>query len=300
MTRCRFLYLLLIFNFALFAERTSERFPSKPDNYVTDKAGVLSATDINALNTKLKIFEDSTSIQIFVYIASSLNGENIEQLSQDVFHEWHIGQKAKNNGVLIAIFKDDHKFRIQTGYGLEGQLPDLLTKRIQDEHMRPRFKEGNYYQGISDGIDQLIYYTKHTFVPDSSDLKRASKKRFSFSPRLLALIPFYLFNLVAFILAFYHLLGRRGKRYTKKNRRKMALWFLLLFPIPFVGAIVTFIIGFKKDLLPPPGNSGYNGTTYSSGSSGYSSSSYSSSSSSSDFGGGGGRDSGGGGSSSDW
>ena len=61
---------------------------------------------------------------------------------------------------------NDRKFRIHTGYGMEGILPDLLTKRIQDEDMRPSFKQNNYYEGINNGVDKLFYYSKHEYNPN--------------------------------------------------------------------------------------------------------------------------------------
>lgn len=61
---------------------------------------------------------------------------------------------------------NDRKFRIHTGYGMEGILPDLLTKRIQDEDMRPSFKQNNYYEGINNGADKLFYYSKHEYNPN--------------------------------------------------------------------------------------------------------------------------------------
>jgi uncharacterized protein len=278
----------------------SQNYPSRPANYVTDETGTLNSTEQEALNAQLKRFENSTSNQVFIFMTASLKGADITQLCQNIFHEWHIGQQNKNNGLLIAVFKDDHKFRIHTGYGLEGQLPDLLTKRIQDQDMRPHFKEGNYYTGIQAGVDKLIYYTKHAYVPDEGDVRKKPEKSFFTSPLFFVLIPFYALNVVAFLMIFFNLLGKRGRRLSKKSKKMVWIWSLLLLPVPLVGGIIIFIIGFKKDILPPPNNNGYSGTTYSGGSSSYDSSSSWSSSSSSDFGGGGGGDSGGGGSSSSW
>lgn len=122
----RFLFLLLLLPCCLAAQ-----YPSAPQNYVTDEAGVLSREQQQMLNQKLKSFENSSSNQIFVYISPSLNGNTLESFSQEIFHNWQIGAKGKDNGVLIAVFVNDRKFRIQTGYGLEGNLPDLLTKKFR-------------------------------------------------------------------------------------------------------------------------------------------------------------------------
>lgn len=288
---------LLLLPFFTFSQ---ERYPVKPDNYVTDRANSLNSEQVNALNTKLKAFEDSTSNQIFVYITSSLNGEDLQQLSQDIFHNWHIGQKGKNNGVLIAIFVEDHKFRIQTGYGLEGNLPDLLTKKIQDEHMRPKFKEKDYYGGINDGIDQLIYFCGHQYVADKDSTIIVENYWQSW-------LIGYSVNALFLILYIRNVL--RGKKNLSKKQKKkqgnQAVRKGILITIAVVialfpcvgGFILVFMVIFTSEFK---GIS--SGGSYSSSSSSWSSSSDSSwsSSSSSDFGGGGGGDSGGGGSSSDW
>jgi uncharacterized protein len=293
------LFILWLLPFLTFADQ-GNRFPSKPDNYVTDKALILDEGDVNALNARLKSFEDSSSNQIFVYITTSLNGENMEQLCQDMFHDWHIGQTGKNNGVLIAIFTDNHKFRIHTGYGLEGQLPDLLTKRIQDEVMRPHFKKGNYYKGIDAGIDQLIYYTKHTYVPEPEKpfYKDPATLAFGWGANLLFLL-LYVRNVL------------RGKKKPSKKKKKQqensnlrkTIYIsiaVIIAVLPCVGAVILLLMVIMTSNFDI--SSGGGGSYSSSSSSSYDSSSSwsSSSSSSSDFGGGGGGDSGGGGSSSDW
>jgi uncharacterized protein len=263
-------------------------YPEKPANYVTDQAGVLSPEQQSSINKKLRSFEDSTSNQIFVFVASSLDGNNLDVLCQEIFHNWKIGAKGKNNGVLIAVFVDDHKFRIHTGYGLEGALPDVLTKRIQDEDMRPHFKANDYYTGIDKGIDQLIYYSQNEF--------KASDKE---STDITGWVLGYMFNVILFI-AFVSFLFKKDPK-KKRSSSAKTIWLIagiVFLLIPCLGAIALFIF------VALVGDFKTKGGTYSSGSSGYDSSSSWSSSDSSDsgssFDGGGGGDSGGGGSSSDW
>jgi uncharacterized protein len=266
----------------------AQDFPIKPSNYITDEANVLTLDEEELLNKKLHQFEDSTTNQIFIYTAGSLNGNTIDDFSQKLFHEWLIGQAEKNNGVLISIFVDDHKFRIQTGYGLEGALPDLLTKHIQDNDMRPSFKENNYYEGIDKGVDQLIYYSKHEFNPE--DLKESHVGLFVF---------FYVFGAV-FLLIIWFLARKLNDRPTARKVliTLSVIFFIIPFIGPFLNLIMVFItLSFRKDLLKLSGT----GYSHDSSPSSYSSeSSWSSSDSGSDFSGGGGGDSDGGGSSSDW
>jgi uncharacterized protein len=290
-----FLFLLL-FPFCVMAQG----YPAMPTNYVTDEAQVLQNDEENSLNAILKSFEDSTSIQVFVYTANSLNGEVMADMCQNIFHTWKIGNKKTNNGVLIGIFVNDHKFRIHTGYGMEGVLPDLLTKKIQDEFMRPHFKENDYYAGIEAGITQLKYYSKHEYKPEQK------RSKFYIVLYVVYAVQFVLFLLVCYAL--YKngrdaLKTKEDKKEQKARRTAFIISFVLLF-IPFVGvvgliflAVVSFSIG-KKSVRRKGFNSSKDNNSSSWSSS--SPSDDSSSSSSSDFSGGGGGDSGGGGSDSSW
>ncbi|MEO7989391.1 MAG: TPM domain-containing protein [Chryseolinea sp.] len=184
--------ILLLFPFFANGQKNwGKRFPEKPDNYVTDQEGVLSEQEKNLLNAKLRDFEDSTSNQLFIYLAKNLHGKDLEDYSKEIFNTWGIGQKYKNNGILIAIFINDRQYRIQIGYGLEGALPSELTRQIQDEEMGPQFKKTNYYAGIDAGIDQLMYYSKNEYTPPSPIEKILTPLTVSYSIGLL----FFIINL---------------------------------------------------------------------------------------------------------
>lgn len=295
--------LLLLLAFPLFT-LAQQRYPEKPLNYITDSAYVLSPQQEKALNRKLHVFQDSTSSQILVFIDSSLNGQDLSAFGQQLFEKWDIGQKGKNNGILIAVFVKDHKFRIHTGYGMEGALPDLLTKKIQDEEMRPSFKQNNYYEGINKGIDKLIYYSKNEYKAGDED----------------AYIGFIIIYAIAGIGYFlYFLLIRYIFKDNKPAKIAMqiiggviALIPVINIPVLWLGVIITSIVALIKQAGKNPGkySSGGSGSYYSysndnswSSSSSSSDSDYSSSSSSdsdSSYSSGGGGDSGGGGSNSDW
>lgn len=289
----------LVYLFLCFPLLVEAQYPSSPANYVTDEAGILTEDQENLLNQKLSDFEKASSSQIFVYTASSLKGQDLEGLSQEIFHAWGIGGKDKDNGVLIAVFVNDHKFRIQTGYGLEGSLPDLLTKKIQDETMRPRFKERDFYAGIDQGIDKLIYYSAHAYAYEAKPDSFFSVK--NLGSWALAFIP------NSFLLILFSVLLFRKK--PNKNRTPLVkgLLFglaLLLAFLPCIGAIFLFMMLFVVIDLKRSSRRYSSGGGYYSSDSDYSSSSsssdYSSYDSGSSFDGGGGGDSGGGGSSSDW
>jgi uncharacterized protein len=267
-------------------------FPEKPINYVTNQTNVLTKEEESDLNLKLKTFEDSSSNQIFIFIANSLQGNSIEEVSQELFQKWKIGSTDKNNGVLIAIFIEDREFRIHTGYGLEGVLPDILTKRIQDEVMRPLFKTKDYFEGIDKGIDKLIFYSKNEYKPNE----------FEKDNPIGILLFFYGFSLICLIVIYV-----LAKKIKDKPAKKWTMLIIstLLFLIPFVGSFllifcVLITLSMRKDLYNSTSD-GVNRNWKSSGSGNsntYSSSSYRSSSSR--FSGGSGGSSGGGGSSSSW
>lgn len=283
------LTLLLLLHFL----SNAQDFPQKPSNYITDEANILNNEQEQLLNNKLKSFEDSTTNQIFIYIASTLSGKDLTNYSQDIFHAWKIGQDDKNNGLLISIFVNDHKFRIHTGYGLEGALPDLETKHIQDNDMRPFFKQNKYYEGIDKGVDQLIYYSKHEFKPDTAIEDDTVTGLFLF---------FYSFS-SAFLLTIIFI-SRKIK--DKPTAKKVIMIFsIIFFIIPFLGTFLLLImifvaLSYRKDLIRTQSSNNWTSSSDSSWSSSDSSSSWSSSDSGSSFDGGGGGDSGGGGSSSDW
>src|SRR5947208_12755487 len=97
--------------------------PAKPDRYVNDHAHVLPAGRAEAIDAKLKSFEQSTSNQIIVYIDRKVpNGTTLEEMSSQAVREWGVGQKDKKNGAILFLFTEDRKMRIEVGYGLEGSI----------------------------------------------------------------------------------------------------------------------------------------------------------------------------------
>ena len=130
--------------------------PTRPTGFVQDYAKMLSAEQIATLEVKLESFEKSTSNEIAVVTIPSLDGDTIENVAQGIFTKWGIGKKNKNNGVLLLISLSDRKTRIQTGYGVEGDLTDIATSYIQSEIITPAFRNGDYYVGINGAVDKMI------------------------------------------------------------------------------------------------------------------------------------------------
>jgi uncharacterized protein len=123
---------------------------------VVDEADVLSAGARDALSSKLGELEAKSGIQLVVATVSSLQGEEIEPYANALFRTWKLGEKEKNNGVLLLVAPNEHRVRIEVGYGLEGTLTDALSKIIIANAIAPRFKAGDFDGGVSRGVDDII------------------------------------------------------------------------------------------------------------------------------------------------
>jgi uncharacterized protein len=123
---------------------------------VTDLAGTLSAGEVVQLEQKLAAFEAKKGSQIAVLIVLTTQPETIEQYSIRVVDAWKLGRKRIDDGVLLIIAKQDRAVRIEVGYGLEGVLPDAIAKRIVDEIIVPKFKQGDFAGGINAGVERMM------------------------------------------------------------------------------------------------------------------------------------------------
>ena len=123
---------------------------------VTDLTQTLTVDQQSQLEAKLKAFELEKGSQIAVLIVPSTQPEEIEQYSIRVVDAWKLGREKQDDGILILVAKNDHKMRIEVGQGLEGAIPDLIAKRVINEVMSPRFKQGDFYGGINNATDTLM------------------------------------------------------------------------------------------------------------------------------------------------
>jgi uncharacterized protein len=123
---------------------------------VTDLTGTLSAQQQAALEQKLAAFEAAKGSQLTVLIVPTTAPEEIEQYSIRVVEQWKLGRKKVDDGALLIIAKNDHRMRIEVGYGLEGVLTDAMSNRIIDETLTPAFRQGNFYGGIDAALDQMM------------------------------------------------------------------------------------------------------------------------------------------------
>ncbi|WP_207535413.1 TPM domain-containing protein [Desertivirga arenae] len=140
-------------------------FPEKPNRLVNDYTGTLTPNQIENLERKLVAFDDSTSTQVAVVLMRSVGVYDINQYTAELGEKWGVGSK-KNNGVVILAALEDRKVAIQTGYGVEGALPDAITKRIIENEIKPNFRAANYYEGLDKATNAVIAATKGEYKND--------------------------------------------------------------------------------------------------------------------------------------
>ena len=154
LTKLFIVFIIAVFSFThALAQNVIEKL--NPPVLVTDLAGVLSPEQKQALEGKLVAIDDSSSNQIAVVILPTLDGNPIEEYATKLFRTWGIGNKKSRNGVLLLIAIQDKKIRIETGYGLEGALPDITCNSIIDNDIKPAFRQQAYYEGIDKATDDI-------------------------------------------------------------------------------------------------------------------------------------------------
>ena len=256
----RRLFYILIFPFLVFSIFWSVFSPvfcealdvPQLKGRVNDYAGMISAPAEARLEEELKSFEQSDSTQIVILTIPSLAGEVIEEFGIRVADAWKIGQKEKDNGVILIASKEDREMRIEVGSGLEGRLTDLMSGRIIDLVMKPRFKRGDFDGGFMAGVSALIDASRGEFQPEEGPPAGREK---GISPFFSFLIfwGIFLIALGAISRILSSIAGAIGLP---------ALIHLTLFPLGLVAFIILAIIGmglgFLFPLLSPAG--GYPGS----------------------------------------
>jgi uncharacterized protein len=177
--------------------------PKKPKKQtsVYDYNNLLSQGNARYLENKLIRYSDSTSTQIVIIIIESAKGENINYLAANWGEKWGIGQKGKDNGIILLLAEKDRKVAIGTGKGTEGRLTDLMSKRIIEDRIIPQFKKGKYFEGLEAGTDGIFDVLMGEFK-ETNKAKRRRSRSFDFD----SLKPILIILIVILILIF----GRRG------------------------------------------------------------------------------------------
>jgi uncharacterized protein len=203
----------------------SQDIPDRPNppRLVNDFARMLKAEEVNMLEQKLVAFSDSTSTQIAIVIVPSLGGYDKADYAQRLGEKWGVGQKGRNNGVLILIKPKTADSRgevqISTGYGVEGPIPDLTCAEIVDREILPAFRNGDYYGGLNNATNTLISLAKREF--SAADYSHRAKKSAGKN------IPFGLIIFIVFIIIAMASRGSGGSNNKHISTGGLPFWMLM-------------------------------------------------------------------------
>lgn len=256
---------------------------------VTDLTGTLNAQQTGELEARIAAYEARRGSQLAVLMLPTTKPEEIEQFSIRVAEAWKIGRKKVDDGLILVVAKDDRRLRIEVGYGLEGVIPDSVARRVIDERITPRFRDGDFYAGVRDGVDQLIKLAEgEKLPPPPAAAPQAS--RFATGGVFDLALPGILLAMVAgtFLKA---MLGRVPGSLATGAGLGLIAWLMFGLGIAAIAAIIGFVLAFANAGTGRGGgwSSSGSGGSWGGGSSGGSS-----------WGGGGGGGFGGGGSSGRW
>lgn len=148
-----FIFALL---FALAAPIVALDIPQAPAQWFTDRAGLLTPDQASALNEKLRAFEQQSGAQFIIYTMPSLEGESLEDFTIRAAEKWKVGQKKYDNGLILFVFRDERKVRVEVGYGLEGTITDAFSSDVIRNYIAPHFQQGDYAGGLNAGADAVI------------------------------------------------------------------------------------------------------------------------------------------------
>ena len=140
-----------------------------PNRLVVDYGNVLTAEEENRLTNKLNAFADTTSNQILVLTIESLNGMDAGSFATEVGHQWGIGNKGFDNGIVVLVAPNDRKTFIATGYGTEEFIPDAVAHRIVNRHLLPAFRANDYYGGIMNATDEIMARMSGRYIVDDQE-----------------------------------------------------------------------------------------------------------------------------------
>lgn len=201
---------------------------------VTDDAEILSPAARQRINAKLQAHEEETSNQVAVLTVLSLEGDSIEDFATRVFEAWQLGQAGEDNGLLMIVAPRDRRMRIEVGYGLEGTLTDLEAGRIIRNVMAPRFKAGDFDEGIEGGIDAVLAQLSGDDTPPQDPAPSKSNKPFIQGPDLSIVERLLLGAFIFGIIGLFTVLGVLTPGMG---------WFLYFFLIPFWAMFPIIVVG---------------------------------------------------------
>ncbi|MBX2846315.1 MAG: TPM domain-containing protein [Saprospiraceae bacterium] len=192
--------LFIALAFASKAQGCIENFPSKQERLVYDNADMLNAGQANQLESKLRQYSDTTGTQI-VLITVARSRCKLSMAATELGHEWGVGQEQEDNGIVIAIARDDREIFIATGYGIEGYIPDAYAKRIIENIIKPNFRNGYYYDGLDKATDVMFDMLSGQYTASQTENPNEDG------------IPGWVIALLIILILFIIINSRRRKQY---------------------------------------------------------------------------------------
>jgi uncharacterized protein len=180
------------------------------NQYVTDRAGVLSQNEQAQLSQGLYRYAEATGNQILVVVLPSLEGEELVDFTERLFELNQPGAQGKDNGLILLVALEERKIRIEVGYGLEEAVPDGRAGNIIRNEIAPRFQQGDYYGGITAGVTAVIKGITPDYTFEGSPTSRARGKKENSFPAAF---------IVAMIIAFLSIISSRRAGYQTYGRR---------------------------------------------------------------------------------
>jgi len=164
------IFLVLVAFLCLSSIAFGFEIPSSPKGYVNDYANILNSQQKQNLEKKLENFERVTTNQVAVVIINTLDGATLGETTLKIGEKWKLGEKGKDNGIVLLIAIQDRKLRIEVGRGLQGVLPDGLAGQISRQQIKPFFQKKKYYEGVENGLDKIILAVKGEYKASSTAL----------------------------------------------------------------------------------------------------------------------------------
>lgn len=199
---------VLFIGLACTLPAAAQDFPAEPVGHVNDFANLMSRSEVQQLEAKLRNYRDTTTTVLAIATLPDLKGYSIEEVGTKLFNEWRMWEDERYNGALILIAPKERKIRIEVGYGLEGAIPDILAGRIIRNVLTPNFKEGNFYRGLDEATTIMIQLARGEYEGDLTETSSQDDNNISF-------IIFLLY--LAFII---YVSSRRGGGKRGKRRRR--------------------------------------------------------------------------------
>ncbi len=205
---------------------------------VTDLTGTLTTEQVATLERQLREFEAKKGSQIAVLIVGSTRPETIEEYSIRVAEAWKLGRRGVSDGALLLVSKDDREVRIEVGYGLEGVLPDVLADRIVEQVIVPRFRSGDFFGGVTEGITRMIALIEGEPLPEPA---RAERTRGN--DGLGSVLPLLLLVVFVGSSMLRRMLGTFGGASATAGIAAAIVWFLTSTLLIAIGAaVIAFLI----------------------------------------------------------